>query len=260
MIATASRKSPWLPRAENQAAAPLRLFVLPFAGGGVAQFQAFCRAAPDWLDVQPVQLPGRENRMFEPPVGNLAELVEILQSEVAPHLDRPYALLGYSMGSRVSLELVHALAAAGRPLPLQLIVAAHAAPALPSRIPRIESLDSETFWDLIAGYEGTPEEVLCNDELKMLVEPTLRADFSIARQAVTRTSAPLDLPILAIAGRHDTYAGPGDMQPWKNETSGSFHLQIVDGGHFFLHSHPHAFSSCVFEALKPLSERHGLGN
>ncbi len=235
----------------------MRLFVLPFAGGGVAQFQAFCRAAPEWLDIQPVQLPGRENRMFEPPVESLDELVEILQSEVAPHLDRPYAILGYSMGSRISLGLVHALAAAGQPLPLQLIVAAHAAPALPSRLPQIDTLDSETFWNLIAGYEGTPEEVLCNDELKTLVEPTLRADFSVARQAVTRTSAPLDVPILALAGRHDPYAGPGDMQSWKNETSGSFHLQIIDGGHFFLHSHLQIFSSCVFEALKPLSQQHG---
>lgn len=256
MSTTALRKSAWLPLADRPTAAPARLFVLPFAGGGAAQFQALRRAAPDWLDVQPVQLPGRENRMFEPPVSNLSQMVDALRQEIEPYLDRPYALLGYSMGGRLSLGLAHALAAAGQPLPRQLIVAAHAAPMLPSRVPHVDSLDSPAFWRMIAGYEGTPEEVLDNDELKTLVEPTLRADFSISRQTVTRARTPLDLPILAIAGRHDPYAGPGDMQPWREETEGAFRLEIIDGGHFFLRTHLDSFTAHIFETLKPLSPGH----
>ena len=253
MNEAAAQKSAWLPRAEHPNVAQIRLFILPFAGGGVAQFQALCRAAPDWLDVQPIQLPGRENRLFESPVSDLAQMVEALQAEFHPHLDRPYALLGYSMGARLSLALAHALAAAGQPLPRQLIVAAHPAPTLPPRIPDVRALDSEAFWKLIAGYEGTPEEVLRDNELKTLVEPTLRADFSISRQAVNRAEIPLELPILAIAGRRDPYAGPGDMQFWRDETKGPFRLEIIDGGHFFLHTHLKSFTKYIFEALKPLS-------
>ena len=253
MTEAAGRKSAWFPRGGNSNAARIRLFILPFAGGGAAQFQALCQAAPDWIDVQPVQLPGRENRLFEPAVSDLPQLVEELRREVLPYLDMPYALLGYSMGARLSLGLVHALAAARQPLPFQLIVAANPAPALPPRIPDVTSLDSKAFWELIAGYDGTPDEVLRDDELKKLVEPTLRADFYISRQRVGRNETQPDVPILAIAGQNDPYAAPGDMQFWRDETGGPFRLEVIDGGHFFLHTHLDDFTSCVFDALKAVS-------
>ncbi|MDP5218850.1 thioesterase domain-containing protein [Ruegeria sp. 2205SS24-7] len=255
--ATIACKSAWLPHFDIATTATARLFVLPFAGGGAAQFLPLRGAAPDWLDIQPIQTPGRESRLLEPAINDLPVLINALMAEILPCLDRPFAFLGYSMGARMSLALAHALLAGRHPQPRQLIVAAHAAPSLPSRVPIADSLDSDAFWKLIAQYEGTPGDVLKDDELKALVEPSLRADFRIARQAVTRAGLPLDIPILALSGLSDPYVGPGDMQPWRDETSGPFRLEVIDGGHFFFRSHFEHFSGVVFDTLEPLASEHG---
>src|SRR3712207_7744395 len=43
--------------------ARLRLFMIPHAGGGASAFRGWAELFPDEVEVCPVQLPGRENRM-----------------------------------------------------------------------------------------------------------------------------------------------------------------------------------------------------
>src|SRR5262245_63313639 len=48
--------------------AAIILFCLPYAGAGAGAFRAWRDAFPAAIDVQPIQLPGRENRIADPPV------------------------------------------------------------------------------------------------------------------------------------------------------------------------------------------------
>ncbi len=106
-----------MPHLTGATVCDLRLICLPYAGGGASVFAALRRHAPDWLDVLPVQLPGRENRIGEPAIAAMPDLVTALTGALAPVLDRPYALLGYSVGARIAFCLTRALARAGLPPP-----------------------------------------------------------------------------------------------------------------------------------------------
>ena len=58
--------------------ARLRLFCFPYAGGGAMIYRTWYQEFPASIDVCPVQLPGREQRLREKPYTRLEPLIEEL--------------------------------------------------------------------------------------------------------------------------------------------------------------------------------------
>jgi medium-chain acyl-[acyl-carrier-protein] hydrolase len=245
----------WLPHATGADRCDLRLICLPHAGGGASVFAPLRRHAPDWLDVLPVQLPGRENRMAEPAIAAMPALVAALAEALAPVLDRPYALLGYSVGARVAFCLTQALARAGLPPPQLVMVAAHRAPDLPGRGPALHTLPSAEFWERLARYEGTPAAILDNPEFRTLFEPLLRADFALAETPLDVAGQRLPCPVAAFAGTRDALVSPAEVAGWARATAAGFDCTAIEGGHFFLRDAAEAFRETVYDRLAPLARR-----
>src|SRR5580765_133219 len=99
----------WLPFRQTLAAPRLRLFALPFAGGGASTFRQWPEGLPADIECCAVQLPGRETRYKEPGFVRMANLVAALAESLAPEFDRPFALFGHSMGALVAFELAREL-------------------------------------------------------------------------------------------------------------------------------------------------------
>ncbi|MET7245170.1 thioesterase domain-containing protein [Methylobacterium sp. EM32] len=245
----------WLPHANGATSCDLRLICLPYAGGGASVFAPLRRHAPDWLDVLPVQLPGRENRMAEAAIAAMPTLVDALTEALAPVLDQPYALLGYSVGARVAFCLTQALARAGLPPPRLVMVAAHRAPDLPARGPALHTLPSAEFWDRLARYEGTPAAILDNPEFRALFEAPLRADFALAETPLDGAGQRLPCPVAAFAGSRDALVSPADIAGWARATSAGFDCTTIAGGHFFLRDAAEEFRAAVYDRLAPLARR-----
>ena len=125
----------WFPPLRPDGRSLVRLFCLPWAGGGASAYRAWKRAMPEAIEVCPVQLPGREDRVSEPPFRRVEPCIAALTAAIVPRLDRPYALFGHSMGAILAFELVHALRRRGLHPPVRLFVAAHRAPRVPSKRP-----------------------------------------------------------------------------------------------------------------------------
>lgn len=89
--------------------ARLRLFCIPYAGGGASLYREWASALAPWIEVQPVQLPGRESRFDEPPLTSMADLVQEILDPIGPYLDLPIAVFGHSMGALIGYELVRRL-------------------------------------------------------------------------------------------------------------------------------------------------------
>ena len=66
--------SKWITCPRPNADATLRLFCLPYAGGGASIYRLWGPALPSWIEVCPVQLPGREDRYREPAFTSLIGL------------------------------------------------------------------------------------------------------------------------------------------------------------------------------------------
>ena len=100
---------PWVIRYRQNAQACLRLFCFSYAGGGASVFRSWADFLPRDVEVCAIQLPGREYRIGEPAYRRLVPLVQDLSDAILPHLDRPFAFFGHSMGALVSFELARHL-------------------------------------------------------------------------------------------------------------------------------------------------------
>ncbi len=225
----------WIAYRRPNPQASLRLFCFPFAGGAAS---AFCQWSYDLpqVEVCPIQLPGRENRLREAPFSHIEPLLEALVSAMRPYLDRPYAFFGHSMGATIGFELARLLRMQNDPGPFHLFVSGNRAPQIPAPNPPIHHLPDEEFIEGLRRFNGTPEQVFRDDELLQLFLPILRADLTLYETYVYTADEPLDCPISAFGGSEDKIVSRDDLAAWRHQTHGAFTLRMFIGDHFFLRS------------------------
>jgi medium-chain acyl-[acyl-carrier-protein] hydrolase len=239
----------WVRRQASNPQARLRLFCFPYAGGSASVFHSWAAALRSDVELNAVQLPGRENRLLDPPFIRLALLVEALAQILPPYLDRPYAFFGHSMGALIGFELARLFRKQGSPGPACLIVSGHRAPHLPDRRPPIHHLPDARFIEELRRLNGTPEEVLQHEELRDLLLPVLRADFAVCETYLYAPEQPLDCPIFVIGGEQDPEVSQDELAAWQLHTRGAFTLHMIPGDHFFLHSARPLLLNAVNRAL-----------
>lgn len=76
----------------------LTLFCLPFSGASAMFYSPWRRKLPEWLNVRPLEPPGRGMRMDEALQTDIVQLANRLADEISAELDKPYALFGHSLG------------------------------------------------------------------------------------------------------------------------------------------------------------------
>ncbi|MDB4949107.1 MAG: Thioesterase [Gemmatimonadetes bacterium] len=228
--------SSWISTPRPNPASRLRLFCFPYAGGGASIFYTWPGTLPPDVELCPVQLPGREARLAEPPYRDMMELVARLGEVLEPHMDRPFAFFGHSNGAIMSFELARLLRRQGRRMPLHLFLSGRAAPHVPLSHPPVHELPEPAFSDALRRLQGTPEEILANAEIMALITPLLRADFSLAETYACAPEEPLDVPVTAYGGDADPDVTPEDVEGWSRYTRADFDSRIFPGGHFFLNT------------------------
>jgi medium-chain acyl-[acyl-carrier-protein] hydrolase len=222
----------WITCLKSNPHALFRLFCFPYAGGAASAFYTWPDGLPREVQVCPVQLPGRESRLEEPPFTRLSPLVQALARAIRPYLDVPFAFFGHSLGALISFELARRL----EPTPRHLFVSGRRAPQIPDRASPIHQLPEIEFVEEIRRLNGTPEGVLQSAELRQLFLPLLRADFAVHETYVYAAGVPLDCPITAFGGRQDSSVSREALGAWRAQTRRSFTLHMLPGDHFFPHS------------------------
>ena len=240
----------WLPQSKTAGPVRARLVCFPHAGGGVAAFYRWSSWLPPDIQLWPVKLPGREDRLREPALDQLPLLVESIGEAIDPCLDGPFAVVGHSMGALIAFELARRWRRRGKRMPVCLFVAACPAPQLPQKSAPIHRLPDGEFLDKLQGrYQGIPQEVASQKDLMQLLLPTLRADFKLVETYEYVQEPPLDSPIFALAGDLDPDVSPTDVSAWREQTTGAFSLRMLPGGHFFLHQTPRAVVQILYRHL-----------
>jgi medium-chain acyl-[acyl-carrier-protein] hydrolase len=256
--------SPWITCPKPLPQAALRLFCFPYAGAGASAFRAWADDLPPTIELCPIQLPGRENQLKQPPFTNLLRLSQTLA--LLPYLDRPFVFLGHSMGALVSFEVIRQLRRQQAPLPLQLVVSGRRAPQIPHRVPAIHQLSDDGFIAALQQFGGTSPVVWQNAELRQLFLPVLRADFAMLETYIYRPEAPIDCPISAFGGRQDPETLGDNLSAWRDQTSRHFSLRLFPGGHFFIKHDREGFLQALEHRLmeylrdaSPLSQLNRVG-
>jgi medium-chain acyl-[acyl-carrier-protein] hydrolase len=228
----------WITCAKPNAQACLRLFCLPYAGGGSSIFRRWPQGLPSNVEVCTLQLPGRESRLHEMPFQRLLPLAETVAEAMLPHLDDPFALFGHSMGAKIAFEVARYLRKKYELEPVHLFVSGARAPQLPSTEPPTYNLPEPEFLEKLESLNGTPKEVLEQPELLELVIPLLRADFEVVQTYEYLPGPLLSCPITAYGGLQDE-VDRDHLEGWGNHTISSFKLRMLPGDHFFLKSSEH---------------------
>jgi surfactin synthase thioesterase subunit len=236
MIARTQYRNRWLSCLRPNPLARLRLLCLPHAGGGTQLFRGWEPSLPSEIEVLAVRLPGRENRLQEAPYVDLHALADALVAGIPEISERPYAILGHSMGAVLGFELVRRLRQARERLPVHLIASGHRAPHQPYPLPAIRDLPRDAFLEGVRRYNGIPASALESPELLDLMMPALRADFSVCETYRYGEEAPLDCPISAYGGLEDPDVQRADLEAWGTHTTAAHIVRMFPGDHFFIQS------------------------
>ncbi|WP_313930105.1 alpha/beta fold hydrolase [Trichocoleus sp. FACHB-262] len=221
------------PKRNSQAR--LRLFCFPYAGANSFIFRPWLHSLPADVELGAIELPGHGTRIAEPLFTRMTKLVEAIASSLLPHLDKPFAFFGHSMGAWVSFEVARWLQA-HHVYPVHLFVSGARAPQLPSLRSPLHQLPEAEFVAALRRLQGTPEAVLDHTELMELMLPILRADFAVLETYTYSPQTLLPCPITAFGGLQDVDVSPEMLHAWQTQTNASFSHRMLPGNHFFIHS------------------------
>lgn len=239
----------WVLAQEPRPPEGVRLFCLPPAGGGAANYRKWAAALPAEVDIHRIQPPGRETRFREPFCKRPEDYVSTVARLVAAEPDRPYALFGHSMGALLAYEVAHQVRDQIGREPHHIFASAFRSPR-EERPPSIHQLpDPEFITQLRDRFGGVPDEVLKYPEVLEIMLPIVRADLALLSAYEYTARKPLRCPISAVGGRADPWVHEQDLRRWSALTTGPFAVHMVDGGHFYLDSALHELVGIVTRAL-----------
>jgi medium-chain acyl-[acyl-carrier-protein] hydrolase len=197
-------------------------------------------------EVCPVQLPGREGRLREPPIADIRPLVERLADGLDTYLDRRYAIFGHSMGALIGFELARELRRRGSPDPVQLFIASYCAPHLQQRRENRVGSVKQAVAKHLTDTGAVPEEM--RGELLALLVPTLEADIQLCEAYEYTPESALSCPITAFRGNTD-YVLAEHLAGWRELTRNTFHMQTFLGDHFFIRDTPRGLVQAIRRTL-----------
>ena len=171
----------WFWRPAPRINAGMRLFCFPYAGGNsITIYRRWPALLPAEIELIAIQLPGRGNRIAEPPSRRLSDIIAPLSKAIAPLLDKPVSFFGYSISKLICFKLARLLRRQYGVEPTHLALAGRRAPQDPAERQITYNLPLSEFIAEIQKYNGLPSQSLKDEE--MLTTREKRVDCSKARR------------------------------------------------------------------------------
>jgi medium-chain acyl-[acyl-carrier-protein] hydrolase len=243
----------WLHRPATRPHASVNLFCFSHAGGTASTFRLWPAGLPAWLEVWAVQLPGRGSRWRERPIPTIPALVDAFIPVLLPHLRRPFAFFGHSMGAVLANEIARTLTEREAIVPRHLFVSSRRPPHMPASETNMHTLpDDELIKQINLRYGGVPRELLHSTDILALLIPALRADIAALETFQPSKGAALPFPISAFGGVRDPLVPRSHLEAWRSQTDGPFRVHMFPGGHFYMDSQRDALLAELSATLAPI--------
>ncbi|MDH6576346.1 alpha/beta fold hydrolase [Kitasatospora sp. MAP5-34] len=223
----------------------LRLVCFPHAGGSPTFYRNWQRRLPAGHELLAVCYPGRQDRIGEPLVTDMARLADELTEALLPYLDRPFAFFGHSMGSAVAYETALRLGRRHGLRPTRLFVSGRGAPHTLEPTTTYLS-DDETLLAEINQLGNSTSHLLADTALRALLLPPVRADFQLIETYQPAGRDRVGCPLVVYYGAQDRGCTPERIRGWSELSSARAEFKSFPGGHFYL-------EGCEGELLNHLS-------
>lgn len=203
------------------------MFLIPYSGCGASMYRNW-PSSVSGVDLCPIQLPGRENRMREAAHTTYEALADDLAEALEPHLDRPYALFGHCGSALAAYETSVRLVQRDHPRPAALFVSSEVAPQDGPYGRFLGMTDAELAEELrqlmIEMGSAPPPQLL-----EVLLE-VLRIDVDANKRYHVRDPFELPCPVVAIGWRDDDGVLPSLMGGWTR--CGKTTFELLNGDHY----------------------------
>jgi surfactin synthase thioesterase subunit len=212
------------------------LVCLPPAGGSAGAYRALAQTLAPGIAAYGVQYPGRQDRLGDPLITDMAELADRVTTDLVKWGELPnLALFGHSMGGTVAFEIARRLQAKNRD-PVRLFVSGRIAPDEPYEGRLHTGPDADLLADLerLANDPASVAMLRADSDLADLVLPPLRADYRAVETYVFEPGPRLRCPISGLLGDADPTVTAEQARGWRAHTDAEFELTMFPGRHFYL--------------------------
>lgn len=210
------------------------MFCIPFAGGSRYSYRDFAGHVADFVNVVPVELPGRGSRFSEPLLTDMHALALDVFEQVKPDLNMPYAIYGHSMGGTIGYLLMSHVRSVRMPPPVHFFVSGRSGPSCKRKILYSRVIDEIGVANWLRGFEGTPGEVLEDESLMEIFAPVISADIQAVDNYEHREIELLNVPFTVMVGLNDGTTTIEEASAWQRETARTIKIEKFPGGHFFI--------------------------
>src|SRR5690606_10607886 len=160
------------------------------------------------------------------------QLDEGLQSE----LDRPFAVLGVSLGAIVGFEWVRALKPDIQKKAIHFFAVSRGSPTSAHLTPLLSQIENDLDFvsEIQMSYGELPKILFSDEGLKKTFINFLRCDMRLLEDYTFRPGPKIHTPITSILGDADWTINLENLDEWQEQTTSSWESKQFSGGHFFI--------------------------
>jgi surfactin synthase thioesterase subunit/short-subunit dehydrogenase/acyl carrier protein len=234
----------WFPYLNGAHGASVRLFCFPYAGSGASIYRHWQELLRPAIEVVPVQLPGREDRIVEPALREMRELASSFVNALRELPPAAFALFGHSMGALICFAVMCELRRLEMHMPTRLFVSACVAPNHEQA--GVHNLPEGEFQQTLVKKFAMPKEAVANERWWNSIQQTLRCDINLLESYKLDDAVPLNVPVTVLGGADDPVTSRQALLDWSAFTTTDFSLRLFPGDHMYIKQH----ESQVIEILK----------
>lgn len=229
-----------------------KIFTLTYAGGS----SDFYTGLKDILFAKgvtliPLEYAGHGTRRKELLYSDFSELAEDITKQILQNISEgeAYSIMGYSMGTIATVEVLKQLSNMKAPMPQKVILAAHEPKEKCELSDWNEDVSEEFIKERVLRFGGVSPELIENRVFWRVYLPIFENDFRMIEEYdFTQIGLRTDIPALVLYSETDTPFS--EIENWNKYFVGPNEFREYSGNHFFINDHMEAISERIAQWVK----------